>query len=610
MRVCKLFQRSKVTLFLRMTMTSRLPWLRYSDVISALDTPHVNIIHRNCERRASWRPDCFRRDKMRLTSMSMMLDSRRGMGTCAVGEAVDHNEKQLKDFSEIPGPTAFPFIGTLYTYLPFIGQYSFRRLHHNGFKKLQKFGPLVRENIVGDVTLLLLFDPKDVEAMYATEGRYPERRSHLALEKYRLDRPDMYNGGGLFPTSGETWWKVRSGSQKVMARPQCVRAHVPSIDQVCQDFVELVAHLRDPSTTKVPDFLHLLARLFLELTFVVGLDRRAGCLDHDFSSDSEGGRLLQAADMSNKAVLRTDNSLMLWKLFNTPLYRQLIRGQDTIYNVALQCVEEKEHLLAERLQAESVTSVLPDVGQADTNTDGIRNMSSERKGATVLEYFLTHSGLDKKDIVTIICDMLLAGSDTATFTMAFTLYHLATNPEKQELLAQETRGLLQESGGHVTERVLAKARYTKAVLKESMRLNPVSIGVSRIVSKEISLKGYRIPKGTVMVTQNQVMCRLPEYFPNPDSFIPERWLVTATTKSSTHGKKSSKDTINPFLSLPFGHGPRSCVGRRIAEQNMYAALIRLSARYCLGWTGPPLDCYSHLINEPDAPIELTFDERL
>lgn len=69
---------------------------------------------------------------------------------------------------------------------------------------------------------------------------------------------------------------------------------------------------------------------------------------------------------------------------------------------------------------------------------------------------------------------------------------------------------------------------------------------------------------TVVVTQNQVSCRLPEYFPDPDAFIPERWYA--------------KGEIHPFLVLPFGHGPRACIGRRMAEQNMYTVIIQVKKK--------------------------------
>lgn len=62
------------------------------------------------------------------------------------------------------------------------------------------YGPIVREEIVPKVNLVWLFKPEDIETLFRVEGKYPHRRSHLALEKYRLDKPNIYNTGGLLPT--------------------------------------------------------------------------------------------------------------------------------------------------------------------------------------------------------------------------------------------------------------------------------------------------------------------------------------------------------------------------------------------------------------------------
>lgn len=63
-----------------------------------------------------------------------------------------------------------------------------------------------------------------------------------------------------------------------------------------------------------------------------------------------------------------------------------------------------------------------------------------------------------------------------------------------------------------------------------------------------------------------VACRLPQYVKDPLNFKPERWL-----RDSEH-----YENIHPFLSLPFGFGPRACIARRLAEQNMCIAIIRVS----------------------------------
>jgi len=74
-------------------------------------------------------------------------------------------------------------------------------LHINGLLKLKRYGPLVREEIVPGESVVWVFRPEDIAEIFKAEtGLHPERRSHLALFKYRKDRSDIYNTGGLLPT--------------------------------------------------------------------------------------------------------------------------------------------------------------------------------------------------------------------------------------------------------------------------------------------------------------------------------------------------------------------------------------------------------------------------
>lgn len=120
-----------------------------------------------------------------------------------------------------------------------------------------------------------------------------------------------------------------------------------------------------------------------------------------------------------------------------------------------------------------------------------------------------------------------------------------------------------------------------------------------------------------------MICRFPEYFEKPDEFIPERW--------APENRKMAK--LHPYLLLPFGHGPRACIGRRLAENEMYIIiasvrdlpidfrimvniLIRVFPKqiirnFQIEWKGKPnLDAISTTINKPDGPLLFNFIPRL
>lgn len=479
--------------------------------------------------------------------------------------AINHGIK-VRPFDSIPGPKSLPVIGTLWKYLPLIGEYKFDRLHHNGLRKLKQYGSLVREDIVPGVPVVWVFKPEDIETVYRSEGRFPERRSHLALQKYRLDRPHIYSSGGLLPTNGPEWWRLRSAFQRSLSHIQNIRSFLPETDQVICEFISTCIKLG-----KTRDFLPFLCRLYLELTCLVAFDERLHSFTNaELHKDSKSSRLIAATQMINSCVLRTDNGPQLWRKFPTPLYRKLEKAVKDLEDVAVQLVSAKQEQV-------------------------LKKTSSSDRIPSLLEQFLTTPELDTRDIVGMAADMLLAGIDTTTYTTSFALYHLATNTECQEKLYSEACCLLNRRYT-ITSQDFNQATYTKAVIKETFRMNPVSVGVGRILAKNAVLSGYVVPSGTVVVTQNQVSCRLEQYFPQANSFLPERWI-----KGSPYYQ-----TCSPYLVLPFGHGPRTCIARRLAEQNLVTFLLRVVHKHRIKWEGGVLDCKSLLINKPDQPVSLSF----
>ncbi|XP_046665557.1 cytochrome P450 302a1, mitochondrial isoform X2 [Homalodisca vitripennis] len=469
---------------------------------------------------------------------------------------------EVKPFDSIPGPKSFPVIGTLYKYLPVIGEYQFDRLHKNGLKKLLKYGPLVREDIIPGVKVVWVFSPDDIKKVYASEGRYPSRRTHLALKKYREDRPHIYNNGGVLLSDGEEWWRMRSVFQRNLSKLQDVRLHLPVTDTIMEEFIQFV--------TKSPDITDLvpkLSRLYLELTCMIAFSTRLQCFSEaEQDPNSITSQLMQAAFSVTSCVLKTDNGLQLWRYWRTPMYRKL----------------EKSVKIIEKKAIELVGKLKPG------------------ENVSLVSQYLTFPELHIKDIHAMSVDIILAGVDTTTYTSCFALYYLATNPEKQEKLHQEAHQLLPSSQDIVTADVIEKALYAHSVVKETLRLSPVSVGIGRVLPKDVVLSGYDVPAGTVVVTQNQVICRLEEFFPQPNEFVPERWLRNTPTYVRA----------NPYLVLPFGHGPRACIARRLSEQNLQVLLLKLIRDYKVTWHGGEnLGVRSLLINKPDQPVLIGMTRR-
>ncbi|KAG0727396.1 putative cytochrome P450 12a5, mitochondrial [Chionoecetes opilio] len=225
-------------------------------------------------------------------------------------------------------------------------------------------------------------------------------------------------------------------------------------------------------------------------------------------------------------------------------------------------------------------------------------LGTEDREVTLLEKLLLTPGLSRKDVTTLILDMLFAGIDTTSHSMAFTLYLLARHPEAQAKLQEEVDGVLRGHEGPLTERHLAQLTYLKAVIKESLRIFPLVVGVARTLDKDLILDDYLIPKGWSMLGINMLTGWDERFFPRVKEFVPERWL-----------RHKPLGPIHPYASLPFGAGTRMCIGRRLAEQEMYIFLTRVMERFTVEYKYEDIEIVTKLVNTPSRPLRFNLIER-
>ncbi|XP_076374008.1 cytochrome P450 302a1, mitochondrial-like isoform X2 [Tachypleus tridentatus] len=445
------------------------------------------------------------------------------------------------------------------------------RMHINSQKMLTKFGLVVREVVIGDKVIVHVFDPSDIEIVFRHEGRYPLRLSHQALLKYRMERPETYKSSGLFPTNGKEWHRLRSTFQKPLLQTDNLKFKIKPLDEVTEDLLKKVYNIKDKNG-EVKDFQQELYKWALECTGVLTLNKRLGCLARELSQDSEPYKLIKAAAETHQSVMVTEYGFPLWRFFPTSPYRRLVAAQDYMAKTIQKYLEEA-------------------VRQKNNLKDDFRQQ-------TILTKFLALPGVDIKDIFTMILDIFLAGIDTTAYASAFVLYNLAQNQHVQELLRKEMFDVLPNTQSQLTSSALSSMSYLKATIKESLRLNPVAIGVGRVLPEDIVLSGYRIPAGTMVILHNQVACRHKKHFRDPLKFIPERWLKNSPSFEKPH----------PFLLLPFGYGPRMCLGRRIAELQLYILISKIIRNFRVEYHHGTIDCFTRLINVPDKPLKLKFLE--
>lgn len=167
----------------------------------------------------------------------------------------------------------------------------------------------------------------------------------------------------------------------------------------------------------------------------------------------------------------------------------------------------------------------------------------------------------RDEIVTIF----LAGHETTANTLNFTLYLLSKHPQVAAQLYQELEDVLQ--GANPTLDDLKRLPYTDRVVRESMRLYPPAFTVSRVSIADTTLGEYVVPAGTDMIVSIYGAHHDPRWWPNPEAFDPDRFLP------EHEGGRPR------YAYLPFGAGPRVCVGFGFAQMEAQIMLAMIAQRF-------------------------------
>ncbi|MGB7870528.1 MAG: cytochrome P450 [Mycobacterium sp.] len=190
-----------------------------------------------------------------------------------------------------------------------------------------------------------------------------------------------------------------------------------------------------------------------------------------------------------------------------------------------------------------------------------------------------------------ICDelvlFLLAGHDTTSTVLTYALWALGNRPDLQQRVAAEASAL---GDRRLTHEDVPRLRYTMQVLHEALRLCPPAPAVGRTVMADIEVDGYRLPAGTCAIVAIYAMHRDPALWEDPLRFDPDRF-----------SPERSKDR-NRWQYLPFGGGPRACIGDHFAMLEATLALATIVRRAKIQSLDGDFPTVTPLTMIPAAPI--------
>jgi cytochrome P450 family 9 len=172
---------------------------------------------------------------------------------------------------------------------------------------------------------------------------------------------------------------------------------------------------------------------------------------------------------------------------------------------------------------------------------------------------LSKKDITDEDITAQAFIFFFAGFDSVSSLLCFMSHELAVNQDVQEKLMQEVDDTWNECDGKITYEALMSMKYMDMVVSETLRKWPNAIATDRICTKPYTIepkspneKPLRLEVNDNVLISMYAIHRDPQYYPDPDRFDPERF------------SDENKSKIHPYTYLPFGTGPRSCIGSRFA----------------------------------------------
>ncbi|XP_055855871.1 cytochrome P450 6a8-like [Episyrphus balteatus] len=184
------------------------------------------------------------------------------------------------------------------------------------------------------------------------------------------------------------------------------------------------------------------------------------------------------------------------------------------------------------------------------------------------------SGLTMEELAAQAFLFWVAGFETSSSTMTYAIYELARNTDIQDKLRQSINEVLEKHDGELTYESLKEMHYFDQVFDETLRFYPIVPFLQRIAASDYSSTSdpkYKIEKGSLIFIPVEAIHYDPEIYPNPCTFDPERF---------SSEEKAKRDTV---AYLPFGEGPRNCVGLRFGKMQAIIGLVSLIRNFKFSW---------------------------
>ncbi len=409
-----------------------------------------------------------------------------------------------------PGPKGHPILGVM----P-----EFNRDTLGFITRCRDYGDVVRARFFY-VTAYFLYHPDDIEYVVSTNARNFVKSMSLRSNFFH-----RLVGNGLLTSEGEIWKR-----QRRLAQPAFHRQRISAYGDVMVDYAQRMSAMWRAG--EVRDIHRDMMRLTLEIVVRT-------LFNADVSEDADRvGRVLSqiVKPFASQATIK-------WILDNrlpTATHRRFHRDAQQIDDIVYRIIADRR---ASGLDQGDLLSMLLEAHDEDG------------------------SQMTDKQLRDEVMTLFLAGHETTALTLSWTWYLLAQNPLAEQKFHAELDDVL--GGRPPTLEDLPRLKYTDMIVREAMRLYPPAYGLGREAIEECEIGGFRVPRKTQIFMFQWATQRDPRFFPEPETFRPERWTEEFT------------GNLPKYAYFPFGGGPRFCIGNTFAMMEIMLVLATIGQQFRL-----------------------------
>ena len=413
---------------------------------------------------------------------------------------------------EIPGPMPMPVLG----WAPWLLRFGLHPL--NTLEELQKkYGNLVRLNI-SQYPAIVVFDPEYNRQILRDPAAFYSYDMDLVPIDFAPDSAVRHTTNGMPLMNGP-----RHDEQRTALLPYFHKKFVTRYHEGCIEITERkIKSWKLGGEVNMRTEMEQLA-MWLATAPVLGLD-----------PEKEGEVIGRQLERTMNAFLNPFTLLFPYNIPGLPFHR-LLKNADDMEAIIKKVIARKKE---EGLTGDDILSIMIQMHEKEPDR------------------------LSENELIGHTTTMYRGGYNPNGMILYWALFLLGQHPEVLNKTLAELKEVL--NGNNPTPEELDKLPYLEGVIKETMRIFPAGTWTGRLAMKDFELDSHPLPKGTWVVLSPYITHRLPEVFPEPYSFKPDRWL------SAHH---------SAYEFMPFSAGPRYCIGTSLGMMQLKTTMSILLQSY-------------------------------